>query len=32
MATAWMIGVFLTLIAVGVPVCAAMGLGAFLGI
>jgi C4-dicarboxylate transporter, DctM subunit len=32
MATAWMIGVFLSLAAVGVPVCAAMGLGAFLGL
>lgn len=32
MATAWMIGVFLTLAAAGVPVCAAMGLGAFLGL
>ncbi len=32
MATAWMIGVFLALAAAGVPVCAAMGLGAFLGL
>lgn len=32
MATAWMIGVFLTLAAAGVPVCAAMGLAAFLGL
>ena len=32
MATAWMIGVFLALAAVGVPVCAAMGLAGFLGL
>ncbi|MEJ7670564.1 MAG: TRAP transporter large permease [Casimicrobiaceae bacterium] len=32
MATAWMIGVFLALAAAGVPVCAAMGLAAFLGL
>ncbi|MEO6625079.1 MAG: TRAP transporter large permease [Burkholderiaceae bacterium] len=32
MATAWMIAVFLGLAAGGVPVCAAMGLGAFLGL
>ena len=32
MATAWMIAVFLGLAAVGVPVCASMGIGAFLGL
>ena len=32
MATVWMISVFLGLAAVGVPVCAAMGVGAFLGL
>jgi tripartite ATP-independent transporter DctM subunit len=32
MATGWMIGVFLGLAAMGVPVCAAMGAGAFLGL
>jgi len=32
MATGWMIGVFLGLAALGVPVCAAMGIGAFLGL
>ena len=32
MATAWMIGVFLALAAAGLPVCAAMGLAAFLGL
>lgn len=32
MATAWMIGIFLALAALGVPVCAAMGTGAFVGL
>src|SRR2546423_7227254 len=32
MATGWMIGVFLGLAALGVPVCASMGIGAFLGL
>ena len=32
MATVWMILVFLGLAAVGVPVCASMGVGAFLGL
>jgi C4-dicarboxylate transporter DctM subunit len=32
MASAWMIAVFLGLAALGVPVCAAMGIGAFLGL
>jgi tripartite ATP-independent transporter DctM subunit len=32
MATGWMIAVFLGLAALGVPVCASMGIGAFLGL
>ncbi len=32
MATAWMIGIFLSLAIVGVPICAAMGIGAFVGL
>jgi len=32
MATAWMIAAFLALAAAGVPVCAAMGMSAFLGL
>ena len=32
MATSWMIAVFLGLAALGVPVCASMGIGAFLGL
>jgi len=32
MATAWMIATFLALAAAGVPVCAAMGMSAFLGL
>ncbi|HEV3009694.1 MAG TPA: TRAP transporter large permease subunit, partial [Burkholderiales bacterium] len=32
MATGWMIATFLVLAALGVPVCAAMGVAAFLGL
>lgn len=32
MATAWMIGLFLSLALLGVPICAAMGVGAFVGL